>query len=166
MTSLENDFDIHPTAVVCTDAILIGQVKIGANTVVHPKATLDGTSGLLLIGENNIIEERVVLKGSEPVEIGSGNSFRVETLCHAKWVGNNNIFEMKSYIAPDVTINNDCTIGPKCRVEGEQDVPDRAILLVGHVPYKMNHGSNNNTTQVELLLKNLPNYHKTIKSSN
>ena len=164
MTS-ENQFDIHPSAVVCTDAILIGQVKIGANTVVHPKATLDATSGPLVIGENNIIEEKVVLKGSGPVEIGSGNSFRVGTVCHAKRVVDKNIFEMKCYIAPGVTINNECTIGPKCRVEGEQEVPDRAILLVGHVPYQMNHGSNNNTTQVDLLLKNLPNYHKTIKSS-
>ncbi|KAI6656394.1 Heat shock protein 70 [Oopsacas minuta] len=95
MTS-ETILDIHTGAVVCADTILIGQVTIGANTVVHPKATLDGSGGPIVIGQNNILEENVVIKGTEIIEIGSGNSFRVGTHCHAKKVGDNNIFEMKS----------------------------------------------------------------------
>ena len=162
----ENLLDIDTAAVVCNGAILIGKVKIGANTVVHPKATLDGSAGPILIDQNNIIEETVLIRGdgNGTIEIGSGNSFRVGTHCFAKKVGNTNIFEINSYVASGVTISNECTIGPKCRVEGEQLVPDRAILLVGHVPYKMNHGTNSNSSQVELLTKNLPNYHKLIKS--
>ena len=159
--------DIDTAAVVCTGAILIGQVKIGANTVVHPKATLDGSTAPILIGQSNIIEEMVLIQGdgTGTVEIGSSNSFRIGTHCHSKKVGNNNVFEINSYVAPGVTIADNCNIGPKCRVEGEQMVPERAILLVGHVPYKMNHGSNNNSAQVEHLTKNLPNYHKLMKSS-
>ena len=172
MANSENLLDIDTGAVVCNGANLIGQVKIGAKTVVHPKATLDGSTAPILIGQNNIIEENVVIRGTGTgtetgtgtMEIGSNNSFKVGTHCHARKVGNNNIFEVKSYVGEGVTISNECTIGPKCRVEGEQVVPDKAILLVGHVPYTMNHGSNSNSAQIELLTKNLPNYHKLMRS--
>ena len=167
MTFSASHLSIDPTAVVCKDATLFGDVTIGPNTVVHPKCKIDGSAGAIVIGADNIIEEKVVICSTETgtMEIGSGNSFRVGAECFAKKVGNHNIFEIKSHVGKDVIINNECRIGPMGRVEGEQEVSDRTILLYGHIPYRMEVGTNSNATQIELLAKNLPNYHKLINTS-
>ncbi|KJH51719.1 bacterial transferase hexapeptide repeat protein [Dictyocaulus viviparus] len=54
--------NIHPTAIVCREAVLEGNVRIGAGTVVHPFAIIKASNGPILIGENNIIEERSLIE--------------------------------------------------------------------------------------------------------
>lgn len=49
-------------AVVCVEASFQGEVKIGSGTVVHPCARILATGGPIIIGESNIIEERVVIE--------------------------------------------------------------------------------------------------------
>jgi dynactin 6 len=45
--------------VVCTECDLKGDITIGKNTVVHPKAQIIAEAGPIIIGENNLIEEQV-----------------------------------------------------------------------------------------------------------
>ena len=47
----------HSTAVVCQDVQIVGDVTIGAGTVVHPKAKISALRGPIVIGENCIVEE-------------------------------------------------------------------------------------------------------------
>ena len=44
---------------VCTECDLKGDITIGKNTVVHPKAQIIAEAGPIIIGENNLIEEQV-----------------------------------------------------------------------------------------------------------
>jgi dynactin-6 len=39
----------------------MGNVTIGTGTVVHPKAKIIAEAGPIIIGENNLIEEQVVI---------------------------------------------------------------------------------------------------------
>ena len=52
---------VSPGAVVCNESKLLGEVSIGARTVVHPKATIIAEAGPIIIGENNLIEEQAVI---------------------------------------------------------------------------------------------------------
>ena len=45
-------------AIVCNESTIIGDVSIGTRTVVHPKAQIIAEAGPIIIGENNLIEER------------------------------------------------------------------------------------------------------------
>ena len=49
---------IAPGAIVCNESQLVGEISIGTRTVVHPKAQIIAEAGPIIIGENNIIEER------------------------------------------------------------------------------------------------------------
>ncbi len=55
---------IGSKAVVCQEALLVGEITIEDGTVVHPKASIIAEGGPIIIGQNNIIEEQVVIKTS------------------------------------------------------------------------------------------------------
>lgn len=50
---------IYPGAVVCTECELKGDITVGSNTVIHPRAQIIAEAGPIIIGENNLIEEQV-----------------------------------------------------------------------------------------------------------
>ncbi len=45
-------------AIVCHESKLRGDITIGTNTIVHPRATIIAEAGPIIIGESNIIEEQ------------------------------------------------------------------------------------------------------------
>merc|ERR1712037_965300 len=51
--------EVGQGAIVCSEAIITGEVTIGGGTIVHPKARIEARAGPIIIGENNIIEEMV-----------------------------------------------------------------------------------------------------------
>lgn len=57
---IKTTLKIAPTAVVCNEAVLFGDITIGEGTVVHPKAVIVARSGPIVIGNNNIFEEQTV----------------------------------------------------------------------------------------------------------
>ena len=89
---------IDKSSVVCVEAEIIGDVRIGQRSVIHPKvclyeimlaerfiiylkARIIAEHGPIIIGNDNLIEEAVLIKNSRP-----------ETL----HIGNENIFEVQS----------------------------------------------------------------------
>jgi dynactin-6 len=56
-----SETNISKGAVVCVEAEIMGNVTIGTGTVVHPKAKIIAEAGPIIIGENNLIEEQVVI---------------------------------------------------------------------------------------------------------
>ena len=58
---MSSSLTVSPGAVVCNESKLLGEVSIGARTVVHPKATIIAEAGPIIIGENNLIEEQAVI---------------------------------------------------------------------------------------------------------
>ena len=58
---MSSSLTVSPGAVVCNESKLLGEVSIGARTVVHPKATIVAEAGPIIIGENNLIEEQAVI---------------------------------------------------------------------------------------------------------
>lgn len=59
--TIKTTLKIAPTAVVCNEAVLFGDVTIGEGTVVHPRAIIVARSGPIVIGNNNIFEEQTVI---------------------------------------------------------------------------------------------------------
>ncbi|VDM61386.1 unnamed protein product [Angiostrongylus costaricensis] len=78
---LPEGIEIHPTAIVCREATLEGDIRIGAGTVVHPFAVIKATNAPIIIGENNIIEERSLI---ENICVSNGCSVGVRCKVHAK----------------------------------------------------------------------------------
>jgi len=159
---------IAPGAVICSESTIVGDVTIGTRTVVHPKAQIIAESGPIIIGDNNLIEERARIVNSRvsdskvvPVMIiGNNNVFEVDCTSNALKIGDNNVLESKSVVGRATELSNGCIVGAGCHVTTEEVLPENCVI----------YGSANDrriqtdkpvpqTLQIDFLSKVLPNYH-------
>jgi carbonic anhydrase/acetyltransferase-like protein (isoleucine patch superfamily) len=65
--------DIHPDAYVHPDAVVIGNVRIGAGSSVWPGAVLRGDEGVIVVGERTSVQDNCVLHTTprHPTVVGS-----------------------------------------------------------------------------------------------
>jgi dynactin-6 len=103
---------IAPGAVVCNEAMIVGDVSIGARTVVHPRAVIIAEAGPIIIGENNLIEEQAHIVNSRrsdtnaiDVKAPADNSGQNATVMI---IGNNNVFEVGFASSPRHASGNEC----------------------------------------------------------
>lgn len=111
---MARNFKILPNAVVCTECELKGDITIGTGTVIHPKARIIAEAGPIIIGNYNLIEEQCeIINARDPSSgphtesvmiIGNLNVFEVGSRCHALKVGDNNVFEAKSFVGREVEV--------------------------------------------------------------
>ena len=165
---MSSSITIASGAIVCNESTIVGDVSIGGRTVVHPKAQIIAEAGPIIIGENNLIEERarIVNTASKESEttpvmiIGNSNVFEVDCCSHALKIGDNNVLESKSYVGRATELSNGCIIGAGCRVMTAEVLPENCVI----------YGSRNDrrvqsdkpapqNLQIEFLSKVLPNYH-------
>jgi UDP-N-acetylglucosamine acyltransferase len=145
---------IHPTAVVCAEAVLADNVEVGAHVVIEgrvvigpdcvlrPHATLCGP---LLMGRGNLVFPGAVLGerpqhlkyNNEPtsVEIGDGNVFREHVTVHrgtthsyVTRIGSHNFFMVNAHVAHDCRIGNRCILANGALVGGHCVVEDNVYL--------------------------------------
>merc|ERR1711970_802447 len=93
----ESDFDcltemslkIDKSSVVCVEAVIVGNVQIGERSVIHPKAQIIAEKGPIVIGNDNLIEEGVIIKNvfEDTLFIGNENIFEVQSQFHGKRIG-------------------------------------------------------------------------------
>ncbi|VDP84006.1 unnamed protein product [Echinostoma caproni] len=122
---------ITPGAVVCSECELSGEVTIGANTIIHPKARILAEAGAIQIGAFNLIEEQVEIINRVPdsvLKIGDHNVFEVGAHCEAAEIGDNNVFEAKSMVGPQVRITNGCVIGAMCSLTSNETLPECTVI--------------------------------------
>lgn len=159
---------IYPKAIVCEDSVLKGDITIGNNCVVHPKATILAEAGPIVIGENCIIEEYAtiahrVLDANEPgtvLTIGPNNVFEVGCTVEALQIGERNIFECKSYVSSKVRVPNGCVIGSGCRLSDAIALAENTVVYGRDcVQRDALEKQSSQTLQLDFLRKVLPNYH-------
>lgn len=156
-------------SVVCSEQTqILGDVRIGSKTIVHPTAKIIAENGPIVIGQCNLIEELVTIinKSPETMTIGSYNVFEVGSHCEAPKVGDNNVLEYRSSVGPNTTITNGCVIGSTCSINTHEVLAPNTVI----------HGTEckrstqmmeptPQTFQLDFLIKVLPNYQKIEKTN-
>jgi len=160
-------------AVVCVEAELFGDVKIGTKTIIHPCAKIDAKNGPIIIGDLNIIEERanIINLSTDPLVIGSHNVFEVGSQVMAKSVGDHNVFETKCFVGENVIIPNGCVFGAgtfvgipeKDQIELDKEglpVPENSVFFGEPLKHRIaGEKPAPQTLQIDFLNRILPNYH-------
>jgi UDP-N-acetylglucosamine acyltransferase len=145
---------IHPTAVVCADAVLAdnvevgpyvvieGRVVIGPDCILRPHVTLCGP---LSMGPGNLVFPGAVLGerpqhlkyNNEPtsIEIGDHNVFRENVTVHRGTthsritrIGNHNYFMVNAHVAHDCQVGNRCIFANGALLGGHCVVEDNVYL--------------------------------------
>ncbi|XP_060070072.1 dynactin subunit 6-like [Ylistrum balloti] len=157
-------------AVVCDECEIIGDVTIGARSVIHPKARIIADDGPIIIGENNIIEELVTIVNRNPAGtdantqqvmiIGNNNVFEVGCYVEATKIGDHNVVEAKAKVGRQVGLTTGCIIGSMCSLTSNETLPDNTVIYGKECERRVQRERPpTQNLQIDFLTKILPNYH-------
>ena len=156
-------------SVVCSSAVLEGEVSTGFRTIVHPLARIIARGGPIVIGDNNIIEEKVeIVNDSEEEQvmiIGNGNTFQAGCSVRSLKIGNRNVVESFSWVGRGAVLPYGNVITAGCRLDTTEILPELTVVfsLDGEHRRRVAAGPpGDNGEEVGLLAKLLPNYHQTL----
>ncbi|CAZ82143.1 unnamed protein product [Tuber melanosporum] len=111
------------TVVIAETASLTGTfpIKIGANTVIHPRAKLASAHGPITIGEHCIICERTQIcpPDAEGLIIGDGVVVEVNSVVEGSVVGAGSVVE----------VGLNCKLGPLTKVLEGEVVEDNTVIF-------------------------------------
>jgi carbonic anhydrase/acetyltransferase-like protein (isoleucine patch superfamily) len=121
--------DIHPDAFVHPDAVIIGQVSIGADSSIWPGAVLRGDEGYISIGARTSIQDNCVLHTTleHPTIVGDdcvvGHIVHLEgcTIESGVLVGNGSI------VLHRVVVHTGAIVAANAVVLNDTDVPSGAV---------------------------------------
>ena len=160
---------IGEESVVCSSAVLEGEVSTGFRTIIHPLARIIARGGPIVIGDNNIIEEKVeIVNDSEEEQvmiIGNGNTFQAGCSVRSLKIGNRNVVESFSWLGRDTVLAYGNVITAGCRLDTAEILPELTVIfsLDGEHQRRVAAGPpGDNAEEVGLLAKLLPNYHQTL----
>jgi len=152
--TIMKDVTIHPTAIIEEGAeldygvsvgpfsILKQHVKIGANTKINERVTVDGWT---TVGEDcelfsgavvgSVTQDKKFKGGKSYLRIGNNNNIREYVTINpgteegtATIIGNNNLLMAYSHVAHDCVLHNNVTLANVATLAGHVIVEDRAII--------------------------------------
>jgi carbonic anhydrase/acetyltransferase-like protein (isoleucine patch superfamily) len=133
--------DIHPDAYVHPDAVIIGQVRIGADSSIWPGVVLRGDNGVITVGDRTSVQDGSVVHagGRLPTIIGDdctiGHMVHLEgcTLEHHTLAGSGCVILHKAIV------RTYAIVGANAVVPNGMEVPSGALAL--GVPAKIREGA-------------------------
>jgi len=122
---------IHPTAYVHPDAVVIGQVEIGAESTIWPTAVLRGDDGRILIGEATSIQDGTIIHTTafQPTTVGNrcvvGHNVHLEGCI----VEDGSLVGSGSVVLHRAIVRTGALVGANALVPNGMEIPTGAMAL-------------------------------------
>jgi carbonic anhydrase/acetyltransferase-like protein (isoleucine patch superfamily) len=132
---------IHPQAYVHPDAVVIGNVTIGAESSVWPHAVLRGDDGLIEIGERTSIQDGTVVHTTAVMPTRVGSDCVIGHIVHLEGcvIEDGALVGSGSVVLHNARVGSGAIVGANAVVTNGLQVPPGA-LAVG-VPAKIKEGA-------------------------
>lgn len=158
-------------AIVCKECDLIGDISIGAKTIIHPRAKIIAEAGPIIIGESNLIEEgvQIINKLQEDSQqdnqipamiIGNNNVFEVGSYVESLKIGDFNVVEVKASVGRETELSSGCIVGAKCHVSTNECLEENTVIYGEACRRRVQQEHPfPQTLQLDFLSKLLPSFH-------
>jgi carbonic anhydrase/acetyltransferase-like protein (isoleucine patch superfamily) len=122
---------IHPDAFVHPDAVVIGDVRIGADSSVWPTAVLRGDYGTILVGERTSIQDGTVVHAIAAYPTVIGSDCVVGHLAHLEGcvIEDGALVGSGSIVLHEATVRAGATVAAGAVVRNRTDVPAGALAI-------------------------------------
>jgi carbonic anhydrase/acetyltransferase-like protein (isoleucine patch superfamily) len=122
---------IHPDAFVHPDAVVIGDVRIGADSSIWPCAVLRGDYGTIIVGERTSIQDGAVVHAVDEYPTVIGSDCVIGHLAHLEGcnVEDRVLIGSGSIVLHEVVVHSGATVGAGAVVRNRTDVPSNAMAL-------------------------------------
>jgi carbonic anhydrase/acetyltransferase-like protein (isoleucine patch superfamily) len=123
---------IHPSAWVAENAVLIGRVILGPGANVWYGSILRGDNEPITIGANSNVQEATVMHTDPgyPLTVGEGVSIGHQAMLHGCTVGDGALIGIQSVVLNGAVIGPRCLLGA-CALVTENKKFDAEQLIVG-----------------------------------
>lgn len=149
--------EIHPEAYVHPDAVIIGQVTIGANSSVWPTAVLRGDTDRIVVGERSSIQDGVIIhvRQGEPTIIGDGVVVGHNAHIEGATIADGALIGSASTVLPGATVGEYALVAAGALVAPKKEVPALARAMGVPATIALNvmsrgHSDENAAVYVEL----------------
>ena len=132
---------IHPDAFVRPDAVVIGDVRIGAESSIWPCAVLRGDYGTIYVGERTSIQDGAVVHAVSEFPTVIGNDCVIGHLAHLEGcvIHDRALVGSGSVVLHHANVSSGATVAAGAVVRNRMDVP-AGSLAVG-VPAQIKEGA-------------------------
>jgi carbonic anhydrase/acetyltransferase-like protein (isoleucine patch superfamily) len=122
---------IHPDAFIHPDAVVIGDVRIGAQSSVWPSAVLRGDYGTIIVGERTSIQDGAIIHAVPEFPTVIGNDCVVGHLAHLEGcvIEDRALVGSGSIVLHQATVRSGATVGAGAVVRNRMEVPANALAL-------------------------------------
>ena len=123
--------DIHPEAFVHPDAVVIGDVRIGAQSSIWPGAVLRGDYGTVVVGERTSIQDGAVLHAVADYPTVIGSDCVVGHVAHLEGcvVHDRSLIGSGSVVLHEVVVESGATVAAGAVVRNRTHVPANALVV-------------------------------------
>jgi carbonic anhydrase/acetyltransferase-like protein (isoleucine patch superfamily) len=158
--------NIHPTAYVHPDAVVIGDVTIGAESSIWPGAVLRGDYGTITIGDRSSIQDGTVVHAGPGFPTIVGNGCVVGHLTHLEGciLEDDSLAGSGSVVLHHAVVSQGATVGANAVVTDNMVVPPGALAI--GVPAQIREGRSNvglNKLSAAEYVKNAKRYRENLK---
>ena len=122
---------IAESANVVKEAVVIGEVTIGADSSVLFHAVLRGDDGSITVGERTNIQDNCTVHSDPgfPVTIGDDVTIGHNCIIHGCTIGDGSLIGMGSIVLNGAKIGKNCLIGAGSLVLQNQEIPDGSVAM-------------------------------------
>lgn len=122
---------IHPTVFVASNATVLGDITIGAESSVFFGAVLRAEHERVVIGARTNIQDNCVLHNdvSFPLVVGDDCTIGHGVILHGCTVGDNTLIGMGAIVLNGAVIGRNCIIGAGAVVPQNAVIPDGSLVL-------------------------------------
>ena len=132
--------DIHPDAYIHPDAVVIGDVRIGAFSTVWPSAVLRGDHGHIAIGERTSVQDGSIIHTTrqQPTVIGNECTVGHNVHIEAATIADHCLISSGSVVLNGARVDEGAIVAAGAVVSPNAHVPARCMAL--GVPAKIRQG--------------------------
>ena len=122
---------IHEDAYVHPDAVVIGDVRIGADSSIWPTAVLRGDYGTIIIGERTSIQDGTVVHAVDEYPTVIGDDCVIGHLAHLEGcvIHDRALVGSGSIVLHQAVVHSGATVGAGAVVRNKMEVPINAMAL-------------------------------------
>ena len=122
---------VHPDAFIHPDAVLIGDVRVGADSSVWPGAVLRGDYGTITIGERTSIQDGTIVHATAENPTTVGDDCVVGHLAHLEGcvIHDRALVGSGSVVLHDAVVHSGATVGAGAVVRNRMNVPANALAV-------------------------------------
>lgn len=122
---------IHETAFIHPQAVVTGNVFIGAHVYVGPGAAIRGDWGKIVIEDGCNVQENCTIHMFPGVEVRlkQGAHIGHGAIIHGAQLGKNCLIGMNAVIMDEVEVGDECIVGALTFISAKTKIPKRKIVV-------------------------------------